>query len=341
MKATPSLPGRPPLGTFPLRLKAAEGVPVVSLLLLLVVWNVAPGVLERAVYVPLLVSTVLFGIPHGALDHRLPIRLGWGWAQTAWGIGGYITAYALGAALTFSVWWLAPHVIFWGFLLLSLLHWGQGDLYHLEVFQGRRRAGFWSAPLTLLTRGSLPILLPLLVFPDWFARLAAGIDRVVGRSGPVGPLLPPGVGLGLTAVFLGLLIAYVWDVLVSSRRPALELTETGVLLLVFSLVPAPLSIGAYFSMWHAWRHLQRLLDMPDTRKARGTSRVLRLVAELLPITVVALGLLLAVACWAAPRLLSVETFTALYLALIAALTVPHAVLVACMGLSRTTVPRSD
>ena len=331
MKAMPKLPSVSRPDTLALRLSAAEAVPMLSLLLLLTAWELAPGVLERAVYLPLLVSTVVFGIPHGALDHLLPTRMGWRWAQRSSGVRWYLGGYALGAALTFCLWWVAPQLVFWGFLLISLLHWGHGEVYHLEAFQGRRRAGWWSAPLTLLTRGSLPIVLPLLAFPEWFTRLAAGIDTVVGRAASSGPLLSPGVSLGLTAVFLGLLIAYVCDLLVSSRRPGLELAETGVLLLVFGLVPAPLSIGVYFSLWHAWRHLQRLLEVPGGGTARGPRRVLRLAAELLPITVVALGLLVAVSCWAAPRLLNVETFAALYLALIAALTVPHAALVACMG----------
>ena len=325
-------------GTSTPSLTVAEAVPVLSLLLLLTGWELAPGVLERGVYLPLLISTVLFGIPHGALDHRLPVRLGWSWGRYPNLVRWYLLGYGLCAALTFSLWWFSPQLIFWGFLLLSLLHWGQGDLYHLEVFQGRRRAHRWSAPVTLLTRGSFPILLPLLAFPEWFARLASGIDQIVGRPARSGPLLPHGVFLALVALLLGLLVAYLWDLRLSSRRPQREMAETAVLLLVFALVPAPLSIGIYFSLWHAWRHLQRLLCLPTGSKAVGGRRVVRLAADLTPITLVALGLLVTLSRWAAPRLSSVETFAALYLALIAALTLPHAVVVACMGKAPATTP---
>jgi Brp/Blh family beta-carotene 15,15'-monooxygenase len=127
---------------------------------------------------------------------------------------------------------------------------------------------------------------------------------------------------------------------IKATQPLQELGETGLLLAVFAVVPAPLSIGIYFSLWHAWRHLGRLLELPVGREASGrevssgreaaTARVLRLA--LLPITLVALGLLAALYFWAAPSVQNTETFAALYLALIAALTLPHALLVAVMDL---------
>ena len=318
------------------RLVPLVAIPWASLTLVLVGWLLAPAVLEKVIYLPLLVSTVLFGIPHGALDHLVPGRQGRQWADRPWRAALYVAGYALLAALTLGLWFVAPVATFWGFLLVSLLHWGQGDLHTLETVQGRRRSGPWSAPLTLLARGSLPILLPLLVFPEWFGRLAAGIDQAFGLPVPSGPILP-----GLLPALLGaglavLLLAYAADTLVSSRRPLLELAETGLLLLVFALVPAPLSIGAYFPLWHAWRHLARLLALPDGRPGAGSvspqRRMLRLAADLLPITLVALVMLAGLYVWAAPRVHDAQTFAALYLALIAALTLPHALLVALMDL---------
>ncbi|WP_407572432.1 Brp/Blh family beta-carotene 15,15'-dioxygenase [Deinococcus altitudinis] len=339
MKFSPDLlavPARPltgDLGTRPLLVV----VPWVSLLALLAGWLLAPAALERLTYLPLLFSTVLFGIPHGALDHLVPGRLGWAWSRRPGRVWLYVLGYALLAAATLRLWQLAPDVVFWGFLLVSLLHWGQGDLHYLEAVQGRRRTGSWSAPLTLLARGSLPILLPLLVFPEWFARLAAGVHQVFGLPAATGPLLTEAQAGALAAGLAALLLAYVADTLVSSRHPLQELGETGLLLAAFAVVPAPLSIGIYFSLWHAWRHLGRLLELPVGRKAgpdrrTATARTLRLTLDLLPITLVALGLLAALYFCAAPRVQNTETFAALYLALIAALTLPHALLVALMDL---------
>ncbi|MGY2893934.1 Brp/Blh family beta-carotene 15,15'-dioxygenase [Deinococcus sp. UYEF24] len=350
MKFSPDLLAFPPqrlTGRRATRQPLLIVVPWVSLLVLLAGWLLAPATLEHLTYLPLLVSTVLFGIPHGALDHLVPGRLGWAWSRRPGLLWLYVLGYAVLAAATLWLWHLAPDVVFWGFLLVSLLHWGQGDLHYLETVQGRRRAGPWSAPLTLLTRGSLPILLPLLVFPEWFARLAAGVHQVFGLPTISGPLLTGPQTGALSAGLVVLLLAYVADTLISSRDPLQELGETGLLLAVFAVVPAPLSIGIYFSLWHAWRHLGRLLELPvgwedigresvgpeaSSGRKTGTARVLRLALALLPITLIALSLLAALYFWAAPRVQNTETFAALYLALIAALTLPHALLVAVMDL---------
>ncbi len=304
-------------------------VPVLSLLLLLLSWLAAPAVLERLMYLPLLISTVLLGIPHGALDHRVPARLGWVWGRRPWA-GFYLLGYLLLAALVVLCWPRFPDATYWGFLLVSLLHWGQGDLHYLERVQGRRRAARWSALLTLLARGCLPILVPLLRFPDWFTQLSSGIHQVFHLPAVEGALLPQpwpvvlGVGVGL------LLAAYAADTVRSSRRPLTELAETGVLLATFLVVPTPLAIGLYFSLWHAWRHLDRLLNLPPHQEVPPARRALELAVDLLPITGTALCLLGGLYVWASPDVQSQETFAALYLALIAALTLPHALLVALM-----------
>ena len=316
-------------------------VPWLSLLGVLGLWLLAPRTASGLMYLPLLLSTVLLGIPHGALDHLVPRRLGWSWSRKPGRLPLYIAGYALLAALTLGLWRLAPTFTFWGFLLMSLLHWGQGDLHYLETVQTRRRSGPWSAPLTLLARGSLPILVPLLAFPEWYGRLASGVRLAFGLDAPAGPLLSGAWVTGLTLTVGAALLAYALDTLVSSRWPLLELAETALLLVFFVLVPAPLAIGTYFTLWHAWRHLGRLLNLrpevlkdtgQDAATRRSAPSIARLALDLVPITLAALGLLAGLYVWAAPHVQNVETFAALYLALIAALTVPHALLVAWMDL---------
>ncbi|AWN22495.1 hypothetical protein DKM44_03960 [Deinococcus irradiatisoli] len=323
------LPTRLNFSRRPAAARVLSFVPVLSLLLLLLAWLVVPAALERLMYLPLLISTVLLGIPHGALDHQVPARLGWRWGRRPW-VGLYLLGYLLLAAGVLLCWLRFPDATFWGFLLMSLLHWGQGDVHHLERVQGRRRAARWSALLAVLARGSLPILVPLLRFPDWFARLSAGIHQVFHLPSPGGALLPPPWPMLLGAGVALLLAAYVADTLRSSRRPRLELAETGVLLLTFLVVPTPLAIGIYFSLWHAWRHLDRLLNLRVYTEQAPPRRTWHLALDLLPISVIALGLLSALYFWARPHVQTQETFAALYLALIAALTLPHALLVAVM-----------
>ncbi|AZI41992.1 hypothetical protein EHF33_03845 [Deinococcus psychrotolerans] len=331
--------------------------------LLIVGWQFVPGLLSRFIYAPLLLSVVLLGLPHGALDHLVPTRLGWRWAQRFWPVLGYNLLYAGLAGALLLCWKVWPMWAFWGFLVVTVLHWGQGDLHFLETSLGRRRTNVLSAPLTLLLRGSLTVVLPLLIFPEWFQRLENGAARAFGTPLAAGPLLPASWTAALWVLFAALLLAAGLDTWRSSPKRLLELGEVGLLLALFATVPPPLAIGSYFCLWHAWRHLGRLLALPagppalseiagagkntdsrmeltlgvlpkeDTVAAGHTTshrELSRLALHLLPITLLALLLLLGLYLWAAPRIHDAETFAALYLALIAALTGPHALLVALM-----------
>lgn len=303
---------------------------------LLLAWVLIPGPLERSAFVPLLLSTVLFGLPHGALDHLVPGRLGWSWGQRPVPVLLYCAVYAGLAGLYLLAWQDAPLPAFWVFLLVSALHWGQGDLHFLEAGLGRRRPARWSGALATLARGSLPILVPLLAFPEAFGRLAHGAARAFGGQPGPGPLLTPEMQALLTVFLILLLALYGLDTLraaASPRRRALELSELALLLLLFLSVPAPLSIGVYFTLWHAWRHLGRLLPLTSGEGRTASRRPsLSLALDLLPLTLAALALLGGLYLWAAPRIQTAEAFTALYLAVIAALTLPHALVVALMDL---------
>jgi beta-carotene 15,15'-dioxygenase len=311
---------------------------------LLLGWLLFPGALTRVMFVPLLLSVLLFGLPHGALDHLVPGWLHWRWARSPLNLAVYLLLYAGLAAALLLTWRLAPLLALWGFLAASLLHWGQGDLHFLEAVLGRPRRAVWSAPVAVLARGSLPIAVSLLAFPDWFTRLAQGVSRAFGAPVLSGELLSGRGAAAALSVLVAVLVLYVYDTLRASARPLAELGEAGLLLALFVTVPPPLALGLYFTLWHAWRHLGRLLALSDPELAgaelsgsdpaapRRPRLRWRFVMALLPITVLAVLLLAGLYLWAAPRIHDTETLVALYLALIAALTGPHALLVAAMDL---------
>ena len=78
---TPSPASRAALTRFGTRLPPLLLVPWISLLGVLGLWLLAPRAVTGLMYLPLLLSTVIFGIPHGALDHLVPLRLGWTWSK--------------------------------------------------------------------------------------------------------------------------------------------------------------------------------------------------------------------------------------------------------------------
>ena len=309
-------------------------------LALLVLAPLFPTLALRFQYLPFAVGLVLLGLPHGAMDHlaipHLTCRpLTWRFALPFF--GGY-----LGLVLLYLAFWhTAPAAALVVFLLVSCLHWGQGDLAFLCLFEGRPRP---NSPLDALTvwvvRGGLPILLPILAFPNTFAYVAAGLTAWYGGLG----LPAPGRGIVTTgllafAVLLGLYVVQYWRECGPARRGAFrrDVGELALLAALFWRVPPVLAVGVYFCVWHSARHIGRLmLADPVTAGLLARGRLwqgaVRTAGQSLPLTVAALALLTGL--YAVQRhqsvALTLPNMVFLYLSLIAALTVPHFLLVLWM-----------
>lgn len=187
-------------------------------------------------------------------------------------------------------------------------------------------------------RGALPIAVPVIAFPataeSLYHHAAVGLGVVPTTVELASPWLR-GPLLGLLAVAL---VAYVLSaVRAAPSRTVLvmDLFELGLLIGLFTFVPAYFAVGVYFIFWHSLRHLAHLLILnpEDARSvAQGDwSRPLRrLTLDALPLTAVALVTLGGFYLFAAARVVTLEGFVALYLVLVSALTLPHAVVVALM-----------
>ncbi len=314
------------------------GWATVALALLLAgAWGGLTALPSEVRYFPLVASVLVLGLPHGALDHLTLFRAR-GTRPSVGGLLAFGVGYlVLGGAYALA-WFLAPAAAFASFILLTWFHWGQGDVWPLVAFSdGEYPATRRQRALTAVVRGGLPMVVPLVGFPERYRSVA---ETVVGLfdpgaaaalSGAFAPGVPSLVGLGfglVTLVSLGSGLAS------SGATPAwlLDATETGLLWLFFLVVPPVLAVGLYFSVWHSLRHLVRLaaLDAPDRSAPRsgvGAVPVSNVVRDAVPLTVAAVGFLIALAVLVPTRPASVPEFAGVYLVLLAALTLPHVVVV--------------
>lgn len=318
-------------------------VPWAAALAALVATFISPHVVQTYALYPLVLGTVVLGLPHGALDHLLPARLNLSWGRKPLAVGGYLALYVALAGAFFVLWLLAPRAAFSCFLLLTVAHWGHGDLRFAERFWGLNPTP-WGAWTTALVRGALPIAVPVIAFPataeSLYHHAAVGLGVVPTTVELASPWLR-GPLLGLLAYAL---VAYVLSaVRAAPSRTVLvmDLFELGLLIGLFTFVPAYFAVGVYFIFWHSLRHLARLLilDPEDARSvAQGDwSRPLRrLTLDALPLTAVALVALGGFYLFGAARVVTLEGFVALYLVLISALTLPHAVVVVLIDLWKPT-----
>ena len=285
-------------------------------------------------YVPLVVSVVAFGLPHGAVDWAALPRAATGRLDRCWlAVVGVVYlvaggAYALG-------WFLAPFAAAIGFLAVTWFHWGQGELHPLRAVVGVDHLDTrWRRLLTLTLRGALPMGVPLLAFPDRYRSVLDSFVAPFGGTVPAWPFAADarlGLAVALAALTVGTLAAGVAGA-TDRRAWAIDAGETGLLWAYFLVVPPVFAIGLYFCCWHAPRHIARTLALDDRavdrlERDRLAGALGRFAREATVPTLLAL-----VGCatlwWAAPSPEpTLEGATAVYLVAIAVLTLPHVVVV--------------
>ena len=302
---------RPLLAARPAVLAAAVSRGAVTAVL--AVQLLVPGGWGPTAWVPL-VAGLLLGLPHGAVDHLVPgFELGPAALRTA----VVAVAYALLALVVLAAFraWPGPALAL--FVVLSAAHFGTGETAFHDVRAGR-------APgvdvLGAAAFGTAVIVLPLLHHRDAVAPVVALV--VPGTAG----LLPAGPSRVAELAVLAVVAAAV-GVRMARRRFAAA-AELVLLTVAALVVPAAAFFGAYFGTWHSGRHTARLVaedpangaDLGAGRLGRPLLRFARTAA--LP-TVAAVATVLAL--WVTAG--GWEAFVAADLAVLAALTVPHVVVV--------------
>lgn len=280
--------------------------------------------------VPFAISILVFGLPHGALDHLVPARLRPG--TSAWtSVVLVVVLYLVVGTATAALWAAAPLAGFLAFIVITWFHWGQGDLF-VDRLLDDGAAGRLGAGLTVAVRGALPMLVPFVAQPAAALLVVTGTTAALGGGTAAGAAdagLSAGVRLAGAASVLALVALH----LVVVHRAGGSLWRQGaedvVLLVFFATVPPVLAVGLYFTLWHSVRHIVRLelTDLPsaeDLHHGRLAAPFLRFMRQAWPITAIAVAMLVVLAVVLRRADLGV------YLALIAALTTPHAVVVTWM-----------
>jgi Brp/Blh family beta-carotene 15,15'-monooxygenase len=291
-------------------------------------------------YGPLVASVVLFGLPHGAIDYVALPRAVAGHVTGRW-LAVVGAVYLLLGGAYAAVWFAWPVAAAALFVALTWLHWGQGDVYPLAVLldadylepRGRRVA-------TVLVRGGLPMLVPLLGHPgtyrDVVAAFAAPFGGTLGAQWLFTADVRLGLGVAFAAVTVGTLAAGRLRTRASPPTAwRLDATETVGLWAFFLVVPPVFAVGVYFCLWHAVRHVARAMVTHDgSRQALASGDrwrpLARFGAEAAPLTLAALVLLGGLWAVVPNPPTTLEGGVALYLVLVAVLTLPHVAVVTWM-----------
>lgn len=294
-------------------------------------------------YAPFALSLILFGLPHGAVDHLVPGRLYSGEASL-YSVAWVFVLYLALAALYLAVWFVSPGPAFVFFIVLTWFHWGQGDLYFM-IALGRDVSAEPTGlkALTVFVRGGMPMLVPLLAFPDVYRSVAFNVIGLFrGEASKLawvfGPTFRLVAGVGFTlAVLLVLFKGYQLSGLQGRSIWRLEVVEVVLLAVYFAVVPPILALGLYFCLWHSTRHVARLMLLNRASAAAlGKNRIGKaleaFVRDAAPLTFAALALLVGLYFFVPGQVDGAGGLLAVYLVLISTLTLPHVIIVCLMDL---------
>lgn len=189
----------------------------------------------------------------------------------------------------------------------------------------------WIRAATLLVRGGLPMLVPLLGFPD---RYRAVLDAWVGLFGhefAVNWLFTAETRLVLSLAFLAIALVTLaagYRATGPTRGWRIDATETVLLGLFFLTVPPLIAVGVYFCLWHSLRHILRVASLGDQTSSRHL--LTSFARDAAPLTVLALILLIGFGYLVPVSPTEPAEIGALYLVFIAVVTLPHVVIVSWM-----------
>ncbi|WP_344609702.1 Brp/Blh family beta-carotene 15,15'-dioxygenase, partial [Streptomyces glaucus] len=287
----------------------------------LAVGLVAPEAWRRWPVAVFLIGLVA-GLPHGAVDHLVP---GWFRRRPRCAAGRRSVVplgYAAAAVAVPAAALAAPACVFGVFLAVSALHFGYGDARFCALRDGP--AGPARRTVHALAHGAVTTVLPLVRWPEQVRpvvrQLAPGLDWLLAAPG--GPAAAALAGAAVTAGCVTALRG-------GRHRQAAELL---LLTALFTVVPPLVAFGAYFGAWHSVRHIARLVladpaNVPALRAGRTAAVLRRFGRQAAVPTAVALAALAALT--ALPHAFPADGRTAARgVALLAALTFPHLVVVA-------------
>lgn len=241
----------------------------------------------------IVVPVVLLGLPHGAIDPFIAWQSGV-WRSPAGAIL-FLAVYTLLAGLVFLAWNYAPIVLLTGFLLISAWHFA-GDW---------RLNSHWAARLAIgVSLLSLPALFHEYRVAELYTYISGdSAELVASLQGAIAPA-------GLCVLMAGALLA-----------DPVERVELILLAALAITVPPLLYFAIYFCVLHSPRHIRNTLQ--------DLSPLARRQAVLASAVFTAATLLLAIPAWLwlSDRPVFDSRLIAIVFIGLAALTVPHMLLI--------------
>lgn len=285
--------------------------------LVIVISQLSYDWLASVQYVLLILGTLIIGIPHGATDDAIFQKTGLQqqYFQRPWAFYG---VYLLIAGLYAGLWYLAPGISLALFLLISIYHFGQSQLFYLQSssFTPFKLPFYllWGGyvlflPLIFSYNEAMPIIRELIGYvPLTKAQMAAFSVNIAGGL------------FFLNVLFLA--VAH-WQQSVSRQQFLQELLNLFILGTLAYTTPLFIAFITYWALWHSFNSMIEITTFL-TQQVR-TLKVAAFYRKALPLSLITfcgIGLVF----WLTQSFGSRESMLAIFFIIIAAVTLPHTIL---------------
>jgi Brp/Blh family beta-carotene 15,15'-monooxygenase len=209
-----------------------------------------PEFSTRYAWVPFLASLFFLGMPHGASDFaRMGDFFGAGdWKNRLL----FFSVYLVGMGLVLLLSLTAPGLSLFGFVAISVWHFGRSDLYPVSA----------TVPtlLRVMSRGLLLLSLPIAVQPEPVRDLVNGWMGILGGEAVNNMAWARVTSTALVIAAISIISSLFIIALFGLRRDFAsfrrEIFETTVLVTMLISLDPVFALGAYFLFWHSLRHLK-------------------------------------------------------------------------------------
>ena len=264
-----------------------------------------------------LVLILFIGIPHGANDHLLFFNLIKKSADKKTKKGTIFFASYIGLIFLYiGCWYLFPTFSLGLFILISIYHFGQSNLY-ISPIESK-----YVKLISIFLSGSFVLLTPI------FAHIETALPVIQTISkNPYFLTISEELGNTL-AISVGVLMIIHWVILMLStqinfKNGLHEIMNVFLLFGLFYFSPLWIGFAIYFTLWHAIPSIEDQINFFKTTKANYNLG--KYVREIFPFSLIALsGLLLAFQF--SGDYISVNQGLALLFSFIAVITLPHMIM---------------
>jgi len=296
--------------------KLQSVVQLITLIILLGCLSNHPFVISSSLIIAIILILAI-GIPHGANDHLLFFSLFQNKLKEKNKSGGLFYSTYLGLIVLYALcWYFIPVFSLALFLIISIYHFGQSNLYTYPIKSKIIKI------ISILISGMFVLMTPIFAHLETAIPIISSLsqnDNLIKISYEQGREISVWLGILMFSYLIILMLTkqLIW------QNGMIELINVLLLIGLYYFAPLWIGFAVYFTLWHA---IPSIEDQINFFKIKQSNYHLgNYIKEILPYTILALlGLVLALK-------LSGEYITqnqgiALLFAFIAVITLPHMIM---------------